>query len=105
MERLMILLVVVAVTLSTVLSCPLDEIAMRKEILMCTAARENVARQNIADSEQQGKSKKCLATPHMLTCIDTVMTDCEGVPYVEAKRAELDADVQRLNEMYQQMCV
>ncbi|KAK7088943.1 uncharacterized protein [Littorina saxatilis] len=103
MERLMILLVVVAVTLSTVLSCPLDETAMEKEIRMCTVARLASAGQNIA--EHQGRAGQCLAIPHLLKCIDTAMTGCEGVPYVEAERAEVDAGVQSLNAVYQQMCV
>ncbi|KAK7090649.1 hypothetical protein V1264_010414 [Littorina saxatilis] len=103
MEHLMILLVVVPVTLSRVLSCPYNQPAMEKEIRMCTVARLASAGQNTA--EHQGRADQCLKVPHLLKCIYTIMTYCEGVPYVEADRADIDAAAQRLNATYQQTCV
>ncbi|KAK7097294.1 hypothetical protein V1264_004296 [Littorina saxatilis] len=95
MERLMILLAVVAVSLSTVLSCPHDYAAMSKELEMCTYAMAPAG---------QTKESQCLYVTNLMKCMTTVLTGCEGVPYVEADRAEIDATIQSFNTISQELC-
>ncbi|KAK7090966.1 hypothetical protein V1264_010695 [Littorina saxatilis] len=94
MARLMILLVVVAVSLSAVLSCPPNEAAMQSEMEVCTAGMASAG---------QTKEGLCSAVTDLLKCIDTALTGCEGVPYVEAERGSIDAGMQNLRALQQQM--